>query len=494
MLDSIRLRVRVDRHWHDSVLECLRAYIRIPNKSPAFDPHWEQHGHMERAAQLMAAWCRAQPITGMTVQIRRAPGRTPLLLIDVPGTLVGCVLIYGHLDKQPESHGWSPGLGPWQPVECDDKLYGRGGADDGYAVFSALSAILALQEQNIPHARCLILIEASEESGSIDLPAHLQAIGSALGEPSLVVCLDSECGDYEQLWCTHSVRGVLDGRLRVQVLSEGVHSGLATGLAPSPFRILQQLLARIEDPLSGEILLPELQVDVPDQRCLQLRAAAGSLGSAITAKLPFVEGARPISEDPGELFINNTWRASLLVTGADGLPVADAAGHVLLPEIALRLSLRLPPTCDPVLAAAAVRSSLERDPPYAAKVRFELYESIGGWDALPLAPWLERSLAEASRRVFGREVRHVGCGGTIPLFRILRAQFPDAQFFVTGVLGPQSNAHGPNEFLQLDYAKRVTECVALVLADHAAMITAGAGALASVRQPSTRNRQEFPRV
>ena len=339
-MDLERLRASVRKTWDESILERLIAYVRIPNKSPLFDPQWESHGHMEAAVQLMAQWCRAQPVPGMRVEIRRLPGKTPLLLVDVPGELPGSVLLYGHLDKQPEFTGWLPGLGPWEPVVKDGKLYGRGGADDGYAVFSSLTAIAALKEQNIKLPRCVLLIEACEESGSVDLPAHLDALGAAIGDPSLVVCLDAECGNYDQVWCTTSLRGNLTGRLRVKVLTEGVHSGMATGIAPTPFRIVAQILARIENPVTGDLLLEELQANIPKDRRAQVTAAAQVLGDSVAGKLPWADGVRPISNDPVELIINSTWRATLAVTGADGLPPVGSAGNVLLPELSFKLSLR----------------------------------------------------------------------------------------------------------------------------------------------------------
>jgi acetylornithine deacetylase/succinyl-diaminopimelate desuccinylase-like protein len=462
-----RLRASIDQVWNDSILDRLEAYIRIPNQSPHFDPHWERNGHMEAAVQLMADWCSAQRVPGMRVEIRRLPGRTPLLVVDIPGELAGSVLLYGHLDKQPEFTGWSAGLGPWEPVMRDGRLYGRGGADDGYAVFSSLTAIAALKAQKIPLARCVLLIEASEESGSIDLPAHLESLGEAIGDPSLVICLDAECGDYERVWCTTSLRGNLTGRLQVRVLTEGVHSGMATGIAATPFRIAQQLLSRIENPATGDLLLDDLRVKIPEDRRSQIAATAKVLGATVAGKMPWAEDVQAISNDPAELITNSTWRATLAVTGADGLPAVASAGNVLLPEIALKLSLRLPPTCDPVRAAEAVRAVLERDPPYGAQVRFDSDPATGGWNAPTFAPWLEQSIGRASKAVYGRETMHAGCGGTIPFMGMLGRQFPRTQFFITGVLGPHSNAHGPNEFLDVEYAKKLTACVSMVLADHA---------------------------
>jgi acetylornithine deacetylase/succinyl-diaminopimelate desuccinylase-like protein len=454
----------IDRTWDGSIVERLTAYIRIPNKSPMFDPDWAQHGHMDAAIELMAQWCRAQPLPGMRVEVRRLPGRTPLLFVDVPGELPGCVLLYGHLDKQPEFTGWLPGLGPWEPVMRDGKLYGRGGADDGYAVFSSLTAIAALKAQNVPLARCVLLIEACEESGSVDLPAHLDALGPAIADPSLVICLDAECGNYEQVWCTTSLRGNLTGRLRVRVLNEGVHSGMGTGIAATPFRIVSQLMARLENAVTGDVLIDELQANIPKDRRAQINAAAKVLGATVAGKLPFASGVRPVSNDPVELLINSTWRATV---GADGLPAVGSAGNVLLPELSFKLSLRLPPTTEAAAAIKAVKETLERDPPYGADVRFEDVAAAAGWNAPAMAPWLEDSIMRASREIYGRDAIHLGCGGSIPFMGMLGAKFPNTQFFITGVLGPQSNAHGPNEFLHVGYAKKLTACVSLVLADHA---------------------------
>jgi acetylornithine deacetylase/succinyl-diaminopimelate desuccinylase-like protein len=448
-MNSSVLRQFIESVWQKSIIERLQAYVRIPNKSPAFDPDWERHGYMDQAIELMAEWCRAQAVPRMAVEVRRLPGMTPLLLVDIPGELPECVLLYGHLDKQPEFTGWLPGLGPWEPVIRDGKLYGRGGADDGYAVFSSLTAIASLKAQAVPLPRCVIMIEATEESGSIHLPAHLDALGAKIGEPSLVVCLDAECGNYDQLWTTTSLRGNLVGQLKVRVLTEGAHSGLASGIAPTPFRLLEQLLARVENPVTGELMLDELHAEILD-------------------KIPFAEGVKPVSADSVELLINNTWRPSLAVTGADGLPPLSAAGNVLLPEISLKISLRLPPSVDPDRASRAVQETLQRDPPYGAQVSFEPESSSGGWNAPAFAPWFEASMQRASKQVFGRDAVSLGGGGTIPFLRMLGERFPQTQFFVTGVLGPHSNAHGPNEFLHIDYATRLTECVSLVLADFGA--------------------------
>jgi acetylornithine deacetylase/succinyl-diaminopimelate desuccinylase-like protein len=417
--------------------------------------------------QLLHTWARKHAPPGSRIEILRLPKRTPLLMIDVPGTVDDCVLMYGHLDKQPEFSGWHEGLGPWEPVIRDGRLYGRGGADDGYALFASLTALNALRAQNIAHARCVVLIEASEESGSPDLEHHISALGDRLGRPSLVVCLDAECGNYEQLWCTTSLRGNLIGTLRVDVLTEGVHSGAASGVVPSSFRILRELLARIEDASSGACLIEEFNVAIPPERRQQATAVASVLGDTVVSKFPLLPGIRAVSNDPLELILNNTWRPTLSVTGADGIPATDAAGNVLRPYTALKLSYRLPPTVPAELATALLTRALTSNPPYDARVSFTVQSAMAGWNAPPLAPWLEESVQRASQQFFGRDAIYMGTGGSIPFMGMLGLKFPDVQFVVTGLLGPHSNAHGPNEFLHIETGKRLTACVARILADHA---------------------------
>jgi len=456
----------VDDVWDHSVLRTIEAYIQIPNKSPAFDREWEAHGHMERAITLLANWCRAEAIAGAELRIERLPGRTPLLFLDVPGESDDCVLLYGHYDKQPEFTGWREGLGPWTPVREGDRLYGRGGADDGYSTFAAVTALRALAAQHARHARCVLLIEGCEESGSFDLPYYLDALAERVGRPSLVVCLDSGCGNYEQLWGTTSLRGLVAGDLYVELLREGVHSGVGSGIVASSFRVLRQLLSRLEDERTGAILPEEFHVQIPRDRLREAEELAGIVDEEIVRTLPLLPGVQPVSQDTLELILNRTWRPALSITGAAGLPPLESAGNVLRPLTAVKVSLRIPPTCDATGASARLKQILEADPPYGAHVRFESEHEAAGWSAPATAPWLRDAIGRASREFFGRDAAYMGEGGTIPFMAMLGERFPQAQFLITGVLGPESNAHGPNEFLHVPTAKRLTGAVAHIIADH----------------------------
>lgn len=478
MLDTARIQQHVDGLWEDEIVPRLIEYIRIPNKSPMFDAAWAEHGYMDDAVRLMEKWARAKIAAwpGASLEVLRLPGRTPLIYVDVPATSGAvsddCVILYGHLDKQPEMSGWADGLGPWVPLLKGDRLYGRGGADDGYAMFGSLAALLALREQKVPHARCVLLIEACEESGSYDLPFYVDHLMARLGSPSLVICLDSGCGNYDQLWLTTSLRGLAGGNLKVQVLEEGVHSGDASGVVASSFRILRQLLSRIEDENSGAIGPADFHVDIPAQRIAQAQKAAQVLGDEIYSKFPFVPGMRPVLDDLGELVLNRTWRPQLAVTGVDGIPALVSAGNVLRPHTAVKLSLRLPPTLDGRRASDALKRILETNPPYGASVTMDVEKSGSGWNAPALSPWLEAAVLEASQHYFGRPPMYMGEGGTIPFMGMLGEKFPAAQFLITGVLGPHSNAHGPNEFLHLPTGKRVSMVVADVVARHGAQAAA----------------------
>jgi acetylornithine deacetylase/succinyl-diaminopimelate desuccinylase-like protein len=465
-MDNSKTAEFVNGMWDESIIPEIAEYIKVPNKSPAFDPDWEKHGHMETAVQMLEEWSKKQPIEGMTVEIVRIEGRTPLLFIDIPGASDDVVVLYGHYDKQPEFSGWDEDLDPWTPVIKDGKLYGRGGADDGYSTFGSLTAIRALQEQGIPHAHCVVIIEGCEESGSFDLPYYIDLLKDRIGSPSLVVCLDAECGNYDQLWCTTSLRGNLTGQLRVDVLTEGVHSGSASGVVPSSFRILRQLLSRIEDESNGQILLEGLHADIPEQRIEQAKKAAETLGTGAYEKFPWAVDNPSPHESNYELLLNNTWKPTLSITGADGLPELVNAGNVLLPFNTLKLSFRLPPTCNADEAAEVVKKALEADTPPLCKVEFEVESTMAGWNAPAVDEWLEASMNKASEAFFSKPSMYMGTGGTIPFMGMLGEMFPEAQFLITGLLGPKSNAHGPNEFLHIETGKRLTSCVAQVLEDH----------------------------
>ena len=460
----------VEETFSSSIVPTLTDYIKIPNKSAMFDPEWKKNGHMDRAVDLLAGWARKQLPEGATLEVVRLGDRTPVIFMDIPATggrEGDTVMLYGHLDKQPEMTGWRDGLGPWTPVLEGDKLFGRGGADDGYAIFASLTAVNSLRREKIPHARCVVLIEACEESGSYDLPAYIEHLAPRIGDLSLVVCLDSGCANYDQLWSTTSLRGLVIGTLEVSLLTEGVHSGDGTGVIAASERVVRMLLDRLDDAQTGKVRVKELYTKIPKDRVKQAKRTAKVIGKDVWAKFPTQPGVKPMSKKLDELILNRTWRPGLTITGADGWPTIGNAGNVLRPVTRLKLSMRIPPRVDPKKATAAVKKVLEKDPPYGAKVTFESATASAGWDAPPLSKWLEKALDEASKRHFGKPAMYMGEGGTIPFMYMLGEKFPRAQFCITGVLGPGSNAHGPNEFLHLPTARKLTLCVADVLAEHA---------------------------
>jgi acetylornithine deacetylase/succinyl-diaminopimelate desuccinylase-like protein len=446
---------RIDEHWDAEIVPQLIDYIRVPAKSPHFDPDWQRNGHIDKVVEQARRWAESQQVAGLTLEVVRLEGRTPVLYFDVPARShpsSKSVVLYGHLDKQPEMTGWREGLGPWTPVLEHGRLYGRGGADDGYAVFAAIAAIRSLDKR----PRCIGLIETCEESGSYDLPAYLDALAPRMGDVGLVIALDSGAGNYDQLWVTTSLRGIVNGTLRVDVLDEGVHSGDAGGVVPSSFRIVQELLHRIDGSID------KFSCEIPSDRMSQAKQAAQILGDTLWKRFPLV--GRPLATDNGELVLNRTWRPALEITGADGLPPPASAGNVHRPYTTLKLSLRIPPRVDGAAAGRELKQLLESDPPYQSRVRFEYDQTATGWNAPSATPWLAKALDLASSTHWGRPAAYMGEGGTIPFMSMLNRKFPHAQIVVTGVLGPKSNAHGPNEFIDIAYAKRVTAAAATVIA------------------------------
>ncbi|MGD2140899.1 MAG: M20 family metallopeptidase [Burkholderiales bacterium] len=469
-IDTGQLEEFVSLKWDDDIVPRLVEYIRIPCKSPHFDPEWAANGYIDQAVELAEQWSQSQAIAGLKIEVIRLEGRTPVLFFEIEGDAPGNILMYGHLDKQPEMSGWRDGFGPWIPVLHEGKLYGRGGADDGYAIFASLLALSALKEQGVKHARIVGLIETCEESGSYDLPAYLEALKPRIGNVDLVIGLDSGCGNYEQLWVTTSLRGIAAGTLSVEVLNEGVHSGDASGVVPSSFRVARLLLDRIEESASGHILPEEFHCEIPAERSAQAQLAGKTLGESMLTRFPFAGNTRPMTDNYGEAVLNRTWRPFLSVVGADGMPAIKDAGNVLRPGTSLKLSLRIPPLVEGQRATEDLKRILEADPPHGAKVSFEADQAATGWHAPPTAAWLKKLVDSASRQFYGKPAMLMGEGGTIPFMAMLGESFPQAQFLITGVLGPKSNAHGPNEFLHIAYAKKLTACVAQVIAGHAARV------------------------
>lgn len=463
------------RQWDSDIVGQLTDYIRIPAKSPGFDAGWAEHGHIEAVLRNAASWVEAQKIDGLRLEVVRMNGRTPVLFFEVAATRTDAtqtVLMYGHLDKQPEFNGWRKDLGPWTPKYEDGKLYGRGGADDGYAVYASIAAVQVLKAQKVPHPRIVGIVETCEESGSYDLLPYVDALRERLGDVGLVVCLDSGAGNYDQLWLTTSLRGMASGTLKVEVLTEGIHSGDASGLVPSSFRIMRQVLDRLEDSATGRLLPASFHCEVPADRLAQAQATAAILGADVVRRFPWAhydcEGAStfvlPTTSDPLQALLNRTWIPTLSVTGAEGFPAIADAGNVLRPYTAFKLSLRLPPLVDAAQAVQEMKALLEDNAPYQARVTFESKGGATGWNAPAMTPWFEQALNAASHAHFNAPCGYIGQGGTIPLMNMLERGFPKAQMMVCGVLGPRSNAHGPNEFLHVPFAKKLTAAVARVIA------------------------------
>lgn len=464
-IDVEKTRATIEKWMDESAIPSIEDYIRIPNLSKAYDPDWEKNGLFEKAGNHLLDWVKKQNIKGLELKMSSDPGKSPVIFGVMEGSEPnsGNILLYGHFDKQPHMTGWKEGLSPINPVTIDGRLYGRGGADDGYAIYATILAIKACQEQGLPLSRLVLLFECDEESGTGDLEHYLEKLLPQIATPDLIIVLDSGCLNYDQFWTTTSLRGYAGAKVQIDLLTESVHSGNASGIVPSTFRIARQLLDRIDDTKTGEVV-KAFQVDIPAHRTKQAKDVAALLGGELMKMFPFVEGGKPTSADPFECYVNRTWKAQLSVTGADGLPPVQTAGNVLRASTTLKLSLRLPPTLDSKKAAKDLEEILSKDPPYGAKVTVTVGEG-GGWNAPENKPYLDAILESASQNFYKKPAMAYGEGGTIPFLGFLGRTFPKSQFVVTGVLGPNSNAHGPNEFLHIPFTKKLVCCMTQVLAD-----------------------------
>lgn len=442
-------------------LGTLLEYSTIPCLSPNYDTNWVENGHLERSIQLLAEWARGRKLADFEVEIHRLDGRTPLLCVTVEATCdaPGTAVLYGHLDKQPPLGEWSDGLSPFSPVRRGDRVFARGIADDGYSTFSALLALEALEANRIGHSRCIVLIEASEESGSTDLDAYLDELTPHLGDVQLMVCLDSGALTYDRLWVTTSLRGIVNLEVKISVLAQGQHSGSASGVVPSSFRLLRRLLSRVEDEETGEILVRELQADIPESQRQAAAEIAAEFGDIIAHELPTLEGVQLMGSSPQDRILRRTWFPTLSVVGVGGIPAPPDAGNVLRPFTTAVLSFRLPPTVDAKSASEKLEEIFSEGP----TTDVTIVQYANGWTSPELAPWLANALEEASMEAFGRRPGFTGEGGSIPFLASLGERFPAAQFVATGVLGPKSNAHGIDEMLDLPMAVGVTNAVITVL-------------------------------
>ncbi|MCK4870034.1 MAG: M20/M25/M40 family metallo-hydrolase [Gammaproteobacteria bacterium] len=456
----------VEKLWVEQVLPGLSEFIKIPAVSPAYDDEWEANGYLRQAGEQMAAWVTEQKIDGFHSEMMQLEGRSPVLFIDIPGDSEKSVLFYGHMDKMPPSEGWDDGLGPWDPVVRGDKLYGRGGADDGYSLYSAIAAIKALQLAGMKHPRCVLFIEACEESGSFDLAAYFESMREKIGEPELVICLDTSAQDYERLWITSSLRGVFSFDLKIRQLTKVLHSGVGGGIIPDISRVLRLILNRTDDIDTGRVLIESCNAVIPEERIAALKDAADALSDSVYKSIPLVPGSEPLSMDVIELLANKTWRPAVSVIGVSGFPAAEIAGNAMVPEITVRVSVRTPPATNVDNCISEIREKLLANPPYGVELEFALGEHVDSWASPDLSAPVAQAISEASTAYFGNDAVYLGEGGGIGFVPLMNKMFPKAQFILTGLVGPDSNAHAANESLHIPTAKKITCCIAHILQAH----------------------------
>lgn len=456
---------RSEEIWESSILPSLSDFIGIKALSPLFEPNWAEIGELDATIELFCEWLEDQGIEGMSHEKHRIGELSPVLIVTIEGTGPGEVIFYSHLDKQPSKPElWSEGLHPLKAVRRDPWLYGRGSVDDGYGGYLCATSVRLLQEAGAPHPRCTMIIETCEESGSFDLPPYLEGLTERLGNPDMVVVLDSGGPDYDHIWMTEALRGLVSGTLSVRVSHEGIHSGNSGGSIPSSFRIQRILLDRVEDSSSGKVTIPEMHVEIPEvvrENAITLR---NIVGDSIWEQFPTVDTLRQASETTEDMIVAMNWEPTLSIIGADGIPSVQDAGNVLRTNTDLKLSFRIPPGVDSEYAIARAKEILEEDPPYGAEVTFTPDSCADGFHAPPLDGPISEAITEASMELTGLPPLATWTGGTIPFMAMMQAKYPEAMFLCTGTSGPGNNAHGPDEKLHIPSSKRLTVFLSATIA------------------------------
>ncbi len=462
-LDS--MAENAERIWEESIIPSLGEFIEIHALSPMFEPNWDELGELQSTIDLFCSWLDEQGIQGMSYDIHRIGEHSPVLLVTIEGTGSGEVMFYSHLDKQPSRpHLWSEGLHPLKAVRRDPFLFGRGSVDDGYGGYLCVAAIRLLQESGIPHPKATFLIETCEESGSFDLPPYLDALTDELGNPDLIVVLDSGGPSYEHIWVTEALRGLVAGKLSARVSHEGVHSGMSGGAIPSSFRIQRMLLDRVENSQTGEVLIPEMHVEISDKIKREADTLGKILGDELWKSLPVVDTLEAQSKGSSEMLLDVNWRPALSVIGADGIPPVQTAGNVLRTNTDLKLSFRIPPGVKADEVQKIVKATLEANPPYGAEVTYHPTEPADGFHAPPLHEGVAAALESASLHLTGHPPMATWIGGTIPFMAMIQGKYPEACFLCTGSSGPGNNAHGPDEKLHIPHSKRLNVALAAAIA------------------------------
>jgi acetylornithine deacetylase/succinyl-diaminopimelate desuccinylase-like protein len=456
--------------WSDGgvATEGLKSFIRVPNVSPEYDPDFLTNGLIHQAVDCVKTWIEAQGIPGLTTTVFADPGREPLLYVAIPGTSSSAppVLAYGHLDKMPplDDAGWTPGLSARDAVIRDGKIYGRGANDDGYNAFLVISALKYLQSKSLPYPKVTMLFETGEESGGEEIERYLDELRPKIGDAGVILVLDGEAQDYKTVWGCTSLRGIVNGLLTVKHLAAPCHSGMATGLVPSTFRIARILLSRIEDAATGEILVKEAHVpEIPAHRIAQCKLIADQLGEGSHAIVSPLPGARLVADDNAQLLVNKAWKPGLAVTGCDGIPSIQDGSNVIRTTTALKLSLRIPPGVESEKVGAVLKAVLEADPPYGAQVTYQVLGVGNGWWGPNMTGRVDEGIRAATKAIFDSAPLYYGEGGSIPLCNKFQALWPEAQVLVSGCAGTDSNPHGYDESLNLTYTQKFCTFLALFL-------------------------------
>ncbi|CAI2368334.1 unnamed protein product [Moneuplotes crassus] len=462
-MDTEKSKKFIEDNFQSMFLDPISEFIKVPNLTPSFDPEFQTNGLIEQAIDNVKGYAESMDIPGLKFHVHNEEGRAPMALIEIPGNGKKNIMVYGHLDKQPHMEGWTEGTGPTTPTIIGDKLYGRGSTDDGYVSFATLTAVKNILDQGQEIPRIVLVLEAEEESGSKDLVYLLEKCKDIIKTPDVCLCCDSGALDYKTLWLTSSLRGSMGMNVKVSIAKDAFHSGICGGAMPETFRIANNLLDRLEDPITKR--MEKFEVEIEDRFKEEAKNIVGLVGTDLYKDFKLLEGCRPIHHDNlEEMYLNINWRPALAVCGADGLPTLSKAGNVVRASTSLRLKIRLPPSLDAKEMCDEVVKTLSEDVPFGAKIEFDDVSSGSGWVMKDLKEETSKAIHESSEEFYEKKAGLYGIGGSIPFLKTLEGIYPETEILAMGVGGNDCNIHAPDETLDIPYMKKFIPTLSHILA------------------------------
>ena len=466
------LHETISKIFNTTTLPNLMNFIRIPNTSPEFDPDWDKNNLLLKASKLIITFIKTLQLKNTEITLLKDENHTPFILTETKSSKEkekNTILFYAHIDKQPNCEGWDKGKSATNPIIENGRLYGRGSIDDGYAIYSILTAIKYCQDNNLFTNRIICIFECSEESSSDDLNYYFDKLIPFFGNDiSLFCCVDLTCLDYKKMWIVNCIRGVMDFDVKIYTLNNDIYSNFTKGVFPDNFMIFRKLCDLLRNE-KGEFLIPELIISedkIPKDRKKELEEASKEIGIDFIKVLPLYNNTKPMKDDIYKLLLNNIWKVSMIIKGIDGIPDKKYEGNILSKGLKARIQMRIPPLLNGKKAFEAIKKKFIENTPFNSKVEVEMIGIDDGWNDKNFSERSKNVFNYVSKIGFGNDVGFKFDGGSVPFIQYFENKYPKSQIANLGIRGYECNEHGPNESIDLDACKKFIAALVILMSEY----------------------------